>query len=150
MTLYTFIQSPVITNTPRNIANVSNERRISSDILAETIKGFNRLTLQSTINYSADYHSEKNDAESDKVVDNHTSDRYRHYQQKFSTHIIDQPAPPRYHPICHTNDRHRRDAQRCACFLISSGGKPEGYGKDDSTGRKNCQKHPQIDYPSSY
>ena len=55
LTMDTFIQSPATTNTPRNIANVPNERRISLDILAETIKVFKRLTLQSTINDSADY-----------------------------------------------------------------------------------------------
>ena len=51
---------------------------MSSDILAENIKGFNRLTLQSTIKYSVNSHSEKNDAKIDpkidQVVDTHTSD----------------------------------------------------------------------------
>ena len=74
-----FIQSPVTTNKPRKKKNVPNERRISSDILAEMIKVFNRLTLQSTINNSSDYHSEKNDAKSDpkidQVVATHTSDK---------------------------------------------------------------------------
>ena len=78
LTMDNFIQSPVTTNTPRNIANVPNERQISSDSLAETIKGFKRLILQSKINNSADYHSEKNDAKSDpksdQVVATHTSD----------------------------------------------------------------------------
>ena len=73
-----FIQSPVRTKTPRNIAKVQNERQIYSDSLAETINGFKRLTLQSTINDSADYHSDENDAESDlnsdQLVDTHTSD----------------------------------------------------------------------------
>ena len=49
--------------------NVPNEKRTSSDSQAETIKVFNRLTLQSTINDSADYHSDKNDAESDPKSD---------------------------------------------------------------------------------
>ena len=62
VTMDTFIQSPATTNTPRNIANVPNERRISLDILAETIKVFKRLTLQSTINDSEYYHSDKNEA----------------------------------------------------------------------------------------
>ena len=74
----TFIQSPVRTNTPRNIANVPNERQISSDILVETIKGFKLLTLQSKISDSTYYHSEKNDTESDtksdQVVATNTSD----------------------------------------------------------------------------
>ena len=48
-TIETFIQSPVTTNTPRNKIDVSIERSISSDSLTETLKGFNRLTLQSTI-----------------------------------------------------------------------------------------------------
>ena len=42
------------------------------------LKGFNRLTLQSTINDSAYDHSNKNvaesDPESDPLVDTHTSD----------------------------------------------------------------------------
>ena len=42
------------------------------------MKGFNILTLQSTINDSTDYHSDKNDAKSDpksdQVVATHTSD----------------------------------------------------------------------------
>ena len=77
--MYNFIQSPVTINAPRRIANVPNERQISLDILAETIKGFKGLTLQSTINNTAYYHSDKNDAESDpkiyQVVATHTSDR---------------------------------------------------------------------------
>ena len=36
-----FHQSPVMTNTQRKIANVTNDRQISSDILEERIKGFN-------------------------------------------------------------------------------------------------------------
>ena len=79
VTMDTFIQYPVMTNTQRKIANVPNERRISSDILEETIKEFKGLTLQSTIKDSAYYHSEKNVAESEPkrnhVVDTHTSDR---------------------------------------------------------------------------
>ena len=40
MTMDTFFHwSPVTTNTQGEIANVTNERRISLDILAETIKG---------------------------------------------------------------------------------------------------------------
>ena len=79
VTMDTFIQSPVMTNTPRKIANVPNERQISSEFLAETIKGFKGLTLQSTINDSSYYHSDVNDAKSDpksdQVVATHTSDR---------------------------------------------------------------------------
>ena len=69
-----FIQSPIANNTQGEIvnvksvhftisssqgeiANVTSERRISSEILAETINGFNELTIQSTIN-----DSEKDDA----------------------------------------------------------------------------------------
>ena len=59
VTMCTFVQYPVTTNTPRKIANVPNERRISSEILVETIIGFKGLTLQSTINDSAYFHSEK-------------------------------------------------------------------------------------------
>ena len=78
MTIDTFIHSLALTNTPRNVANVPNERQISSDILEETIKGFKGLMLQSTINYYAYYHSEKKDAGSDPKLDQavvtHTSD----------------------------------------------------------------------------
>ena len=38
VTIDTFWHSLVSINTQRNIANVTNERRISSEILAETIK----------------------------------------------------------------------------------------------------------------
>ena len=47
--------------------------------LTETLKGFNILALQSTINDSADDHSNKKIAESnpksDPLLDTHTSDR---------------------------------------------------------------------------
>ena len=55
----TFIQSPVTNNTPRKKTNVPNKSRISLDSLAETIKVFNRLTLQLKINDSEYYNSEK-------------------------------------------------------------------------------------------
>ena len=48
-------QSPVTTNTQGEIANVTNDRRSSSDILVEMIKVFNGLTIQSTINNSEYY-----------------------------------------------------------------------------------------------
>ena len=38
-----------------DIANVTIQRQNSSDVLEETINGFNELTIQSTINYSI-YH----------------------------------------------------------------------------------------------
>ena len=79
VTTGTFIQSPVTTKTPRKKIDVPNERKFSLDVLAETIKIFNRLTLQSTINDYADYHSDKYDTQrdpkSDQVVATHTSDR---------------------------------------------------------------------------
>ena len=75
-----FIMSPPITtNTQGEISNVTNEKRISSEILTETIKGFNGLTIQSTINDSENYDSEEDDAESDPNsnprVSTHTSNR---------------------------------------------------------------------------
>ena len=74
----TFCQSPVTINTQINNANIPNERQISSDILAETLKGFKILTLHSTINDSTYYNLEKYDAESnpknDPLVATHTSD----------------------------------------------------------------------------
>ena len=65
MTTETFIHPPVTTYESREKTDVANERVIYSDSLTETIKGFNRLTLQSTINDSADDYSKKNVAESD-------------------------------------------------------------------------------------
>ena len=59
VTMDTFIQYPVTTNTPRNKLNVPNERRVSLDILVRTIKGFKGLMLEPTINDSAYYHSDK-------------------------------------------------------------------------------------------
>ena len=78
VTMYNFCQSPATTNTQIKIANVPNNRQISSDILAETIKVFNGLTLFLTINDSRYYDSDKDDAESDpksnQLVATHTSD----------------------------------------------------------------------------
>ena len=59
MTTDTFIYPPITPNAPREKKDVENESQISSDSLTETIKGFNRLTLQSTINDSADDHLKK-------------------------------------------------------------------------------------------
>ena len=42
-TMYSFFNSPVTTNTQRKKANIPNERRIGSDILAETIKGIQKI-----------------------------------------------------------------------------------------------------------
>ena len=74
-----FNRYPIMTNTQGEIANVTNERQISLNILAETIKGFNGLTIQSTINDSLYYDSDEDDAESDQKSDSlvatHTSDR---------------------------------------------------------------------------
>ena len=79
VTIDTFIQTPVTTNTPREKKDVTNERRISLDSLTETLKGFNRLTLQSTINDSAFDHSNKNVTKSepkgDHLISTHTNDR---------------------------------------------------------------------------
>ena len=69
VTMDTFCQSPVTTNTQRNNTNVTNERRISSDILENMIKGFEGLTLQSTINDSAYYDSDESESESDPKID---------------------------------------------------------------------------------
>ena len=69
MTTDPFIQPPVTDNTPREKAEVENERLISSDSLTEKIKVFNKLTLDSTINDSADDYSNKNVAKSDPKGD---------------------------------------------------------------------------------
>ena len=78
MTTETFIQSPVTTNTPRKKIDVPNGGRISLESLTETTKGFNRLTLQPTINDSSYYNSDKDDAKSNpkrnQVVGTDTSD----------------------------------------------------------------------------
>ena len=105
----TFSQSPLTTNTQGKIANVPNKRRISLDILAERIKGFKGLTLQSTINDSTNYRSEEDDAESDpnrnqKVATN-TSDGNKIKLTDTDTtngnpppKIIHQLDPPDDHP----------------------------------------------------
>ena len=77
VTMDTFCQSPITTNTQRENADTifTSERIITSDILSETLKG---LTLYSTINESSYYNSDKDDAErytkSDPLVDTHTGD----------------------------------------------------------------------------
>ena len=79
MTINTFCQSPITTNTQGKIANVPNERQIYANVLSETIIGFRILTLDSTMNSSEYYHSEENDAENDPnrypKVATHSSDR---------------------------------------------------------------------------
>ena len=79
MTTDTFIKPPVTTNAPRKKTDVANERQISSDILTEIIKGFNRFMPQSTIKNSEDDHTNKifskSDPKSDPLVATHTSDR---------------------------------------------------------------------------
>ena len=78
MTMDTFCQSHSTTNTQGEIKNVTNERSISLDILEETIKVLNGLTIQSTINHSTYYSSEEDGTESnlksDKLVATHISD----------------------------------------------------------------------------
>ena len=68
-------QSPATTNTQRKNSKIPNERRITSYILAETLKG---LALHSKINDSAYYNSDGDDAEihpkCNPLVDTHTSD----------------------------------------------------------------------------
>ena len=59
----------VTTNTQGGISNVTNETRISSDILVKTMKGFNILTIQSKINNYVYYNSKEDDAESDRKID---------------------------------------------------------------------------------
>ena len=65
------------------ISNVTSEGRISPDILEETINGFNKLLIQSTIIYFLYDNSEKDDAESDpnsvpKVATYTTNRNYPH------------------------------------------------------------------------
>ena len=79
VTRYYFCQSPFMTISQGKIANVPNERWIYSNILAERIKGFKWLTLDSTINDYAYYHSEKDDVESNPNSD-----------PKLATHISDK------------------------------------------------------------
>ena len=50
-----FCQSPITTNTQRKNAKIPNKRRIASDILEETLKGFKILRLHSTTNNSEYY-----------------------------------------------------------------------------------------------
>ena len=58
-----------ISTSQGEITNVTSERQISSEIMAETINGFNELKIQSTINDSAYDDSEEDDAESDPNSD---------------------------------------------------------------------------------
>ena len=78
VTMDTFCQSPATTSTQRKNENVPNERRISSDILSETIKIFKGFTLRATINNSGCYNSDEDDAEidpkSDQLLATNTSD----------------------------------------------------------------------------
>ena len=77
VTMDTFCQSPVMTNTQGENANpiFTSERRNNLDMLVETLKG---LTLDSTINDSAyDYSDEdvtEENPKSDPLVATHTSD----------------------------------------------------------------------------
>ena len=59
VTTDTFIQTPITDNTPREETDVANDSQIYLNIQKETLKGFNRLTLQLTINYFADVHLKK-------------------------------------------------------------------------------------------
>ena len=54
-----FFQSPVTINTQKKDANLTNERRIASDIYAETIKEFKGCVIRSTISNSAHSNSEE-------------------------------------------------------------------------------------------
>ena len=68
MTMDTFFQSPDTTNTQGENENTifTSEKKNTSDMLAESLKG---LTLASTINDSAYYNSDEDDAESDPKKD---------------------------------------------------------------------------------
>ena len=74
-----FNQYPITTNTQEDISNLTNKRQIYLKILAEMIKEFNGMTIQSTINESLYYDSQKDDAKSDpkinSLVGTHISDR---------------------------------------------------------------------------
>ena len=85
---------------------MTNERRISSDILAETIKLFNGLTIQSTINNSEYYDSEEDDAEIDpssdpKVNAHNTNGNSQHKLliNRLIPEIIPVAIPLIYHTI---------------------------------------------------
>ena len=65
----TFCQSSTTTNIQGKIVNVPNKRQIPLNIMAEMIKIFKGLTLDSTINNSKYYHFEEDDAESDPNSD---------------------------------------------------------------------------------
>ena len=80
---------------------MTNEGRISSEILSETIKGFNGLMIQSTINDSKYYDSEEVDAESDpnsnpKVATHTTNRNYEHKLliNRLIPEIIPAAIPP--------------------------------------------------------
>ena len=58
----TLFQSPFAINTQRKDANVTNKRRIASDIHTEMMKDFKGFTIQSTI-------SDSSHSDSDELVD---------------------------------------------------------------------------------
>ena len=151
---------PVTTDTQGEMANMKNERPISSDILAETIKGFNGLTIQSTINDSAYYDSEEDDTESDPKSDSNvaTHTTNGNYPHKLlinrlipdiipaATPLIDQTtvedvtgSGDNLHALYGSLEGycHRRGAQRCACFPDSCGRNLAWNGWDHSTGRQH-------------
>ena len=68
VTMNTFYQSPVTTNTQGENANtiLTSENQNDLDVLSEMLKGF---TIDSTINVSAYYNSDENDAEGDPKID---------------------------------------------------------------------------------
>ena len=65
----TFCWSLAMKNKQRKNTNITYESQMSLDILEEMIKGFKVLTLQSTINDSEYYNSDKDDAESNPKSD---------------------------------------------------------------------------------
>ena len=74
MTMDTFCESPVPIKTQGDNANaiLTSDRRDVSDALAESLEV---LKIDSTINDSAYYNSNQNDAKSDPLLATHTSDR---------------------------------------------------------------------------
>ena len=79
---------------------MTSERRISSDILAETINVFNELMIQSTINDSEEYDAESNPNINPKVA---TYTPNRNYPNKlFINRIIPEITPGAIPPIDQT------------------------------------------------
>ena len=81
----TSFQSPVAMKAQKKDVNMSLQRRLSSDILAETIRNFKGCTIQSTINDSIYYES---DGQVDEINDSAEQVDARNWLRNNSTEQV--------------------------------------------------------------